>query len=284
METTIRQFGENWPESVFADLHRCVQAFVTPPTIEIIREGFPFNKYHVHRRNFDNNEWLCITGQLSIRNIRHRYNVPIVIWISHKFPTDAPIVTLLDSTDIAIMPDHSNVDKRGLIFLPYLNSWNASNTLLDMLVMTVNVFEGNLPIQRKPITCQQPAAVKQHSVIVNEEQVRQNQFVKCAIKSLAHELGDALWDNTAPLTAENEQTIDWIDIYADADSVIKDMKVRNFSNYRIAEAVALGIAIDSHLNRLHDKFVLTHFTNLSTYIAIIRAMGRRQTFAFIHAK
>lgn len=280
METIIKLFGKDnqWTDNTFSDFNRCVQAFVTSPCINIIQEGFPFKTYQIYQLRNIKKEWLLIIGSLSIRHIKRRYNVPLDIWIPSTFPTIAPIITISRSaSNIIIKQDHSYVDKRGLIFLPYLKSWNGSHTLLDTLVAIINAFDGNLPI--RSIQVQSSTT---HPAKIKLSDIKHKNLIKSAINNIVNEISKAFINNTISLTKENEHTLDWIDVYADSEPIIFDMKITDPQNYHMSKAIALGLSIDNHLHYLRERYILNQFNDLSSYITSIRSLCRIQTYAFMY--
>jgi ESCRT-I complex subunit TSG101 len=97
---------------------------------------------------------LQLYGTVPIYYKSRQYNIPINIWLVEKYPTHPPTCYVTPTKDMRIKPGHRHVDAMGLIYLPYLNQWNANSSNLAELVCPV-LF---CPIEldrylRGPLTC-----------------------------------------------------------------------------------------------------------------------------------
>src|SRR4051812_31460334 len=68
------------------------------------------------------------------------YNIPVSIWVVAEYPHRPPSCFVTPTKDMRIKDGHLHVDHFGMIYLPYLNQWNATNSnLLEMVTMMSSV-------------------------------------------------------------------------------------------------------------------------------------------------
>lgn len=278
----IKKFHSNWSDAIYTDLQRCLRAFVAGNAIvEIINK-----KPRTFKLINDGKNVLRISGLLSVLNIQTRYNVPISIWIQHQYPVTPPTISIAcdlisPNNSIILIKSHPHVDENGMIYLPYLSTWNPQiSTILDIMAHMVKIFEGNLPIRSIPV-CPSPIPPPPPSVA---EESDKDRLIKNAIASIATEIQQTLWNNT--ITNEDERSLDWIDKFATKIPVITEMKDEDPLNYRLAKAVALGLAIETHLSKLQEFFMMNPIgsSSLEKHITDVRSLGRRLFYAYNFTK
>eukprot|EP00824_Muranothrix_gubernata_P003287 TRINITY_DN1402_c0_g1_i1.p1 TRINITY_DN1402_c0_g1~~TRINITY_DN1402_c0_g1_i1.p1 ORF type:complete len:396 (+),score=62.35 TRINITY_DN1402_c0_g1_i1:125-1312(+) len=83
-----------------------------------------------------------------------QYNIPVNIWVLEDYPVAPPMCYVTPTRDMTIKPRHRHVDSSGLVFLPYLNQWNAQTSNLVNLCGQMSVVFG----QDTPVYSKQAAA------------------------------------------------------------------------------------------------------------------------------
>ncbi len=63
---------------------------------------------------------------------RVKYNIPVSVWVTERYPRQAPIVYVNPTPDMIIKPRHSFVDASGLVNSAYLRNWNDDSNLRFM--------------------------------------------------------------------------------------------------------------------------------------------------------
>jgi ESCRT-I complex subunit TSG101 len=79
---------------------------------------------------------LQLYGTVPIFYKARQYNIPVVIWLVENYPMHPPTCYVTPTKDMRVKPGHRHVDPMGLIYLPYLNQWNANTSNLAELVCT----------------------------------------------------------------------------------------------------------------------------------------------------
>ena len=93
---------------------------------------------------------LCMYGTVPIHFKGHQYNIPVNIWIPHAFPATPPKV-LVVPTETMLVKAGRHVDTSGVVYLPYLHSWQAGRSTLKQLTDEMaGVFGQDPPVYAKP--------------------------------------------------------------------------------------------------------------------------------------
>lgn len=77
-----------------------------------------------------------------------KYNIPILIWLPERYPTQAPLVYVTPTSNMIVKIGHSFVDPSGLVRSPYLSHWMPNSDLsstcqeMAMLFGTGNACRG----------------------------------------------------------------------------------------------------------------------------------------------
>jgi len=92
-----------------------------------------------------------VTGTIPVIIKAVKYNIPIRIWIPVQYPYRPPMVYVTPATGMAITPNHPHVDAAGIVYLPYLNSWNpATHSLLPLVQAMAVIFGKQTPLYSAP--------------------------------------------------------------------------------------------------------------------------------------
>lgn len=94
---------------------------------------------------------LRLAGVVPIVFNRNAYNIPVTIWIPEVYPRAPPTCFVTPTKDMRIKPQHRHVDAQGMIYLPYLSSWNASSSsLIHLVTVLASVFGEEPPVFAAP--------------------------------------------------------------------------------------------------------------------------------------
>jgi len=97
----------------------------------------------------DGNEsrMLVIGGTVPILFQNAHYHIPVEIFIPPSYPSNPPICYVRPTPSMSIKTPHRHVDVEGLIYLPYLHSWNPrTHTLTDLVAYIAQVFGQDPPV------------------------------------------------------------------------------------------------------------------------------------------
>ena len=92
-----------------------------------------------------------LTGTVPIYFSNVKYNIPVALWISERYPNQPPVayVTPLDS--MIIKPNHSYVDASGMVRTPYLFHWHPERCdLVGMVEEMTQIFGNEPPLFARP--------------------------------------------------------------------------------------------------------------------------------------
>lgn len=105
-------------------------------------------------------------GVLPINYKGAAYNIPITMYFDPPYPKSAPRCFVTPTDNMAVSPNHPNVDTGGMFYCPMLSAWNErSSTLIELVSVMMSSFGANPPVYstaggaRPP--AQQPAAAAQ---------------------------------------------------------------------------------------------------------------------------
>lgn len=94
-----------------------------------------------------------LTGTIPVIIKSERYNIPISLWIPEAYPYRPPLVYVTPTRDMAITRGHPHVDAGGVVYLPYISTWNPTHNLLPLVQAMCLVFGKQSPlyaVQRSP--------------------------------------------------------------------------------------------------------------------------------------
>ena len=92
-----------------------------------------------------------VRGTLPIVFRGNQYNIPVVMWIPARYPNECPKCFVAPTKDMIIRRNHSNVDRSGNIFLPYLKDWSPYRSrLVELCTVMASVFSSAPPLNAKP--------------------------------------------------------------------------------------------------------------------------------------
>lgn len=86
-------------------------------------------------------------GVLPITYNGATYNIPVTIYFDPPYPAQPPRCFVTPSQGMALKPAHPHVDSGGMIYIPYLNGWNAtSSTLTELAGYLTSTFSTAPPV------------------------------------------------------------------------------------------------------------------------------------------
>lgn len=88
-----------------------------------------------------------LEGTIPIQYRSNQYNIPVALWLPLNFPSKCPICYVTPVANMKIKQKHMHVDSQGLIYHPYLHSWQASgSTLVELVGLFCSVFGKEPPL------------------------------------------------------------------------------------------------------------------------------------------
>ncbi|KAJ1469841.1 UEV domain-containing protein, partial [Baffinella frigidus] len=93
-------------------------------------------------------KFLKLEGTVQMYYQNQGYYVPLAVFLRADHPQNPPVCIVTPTPDMMIKPNHNHVDVQGVVYLPYLHTWNASGS---------SVIEVN-----PPHTNQHPPIVSSH--------------------------------------------------------------------------------------------------------------------------
>ncbi len=105
----------------------------------------------MHRNDGTSETLAKVRGTLPIVFRGTQYNIPVVVWIPARYPTACPRCYVTPTKDMIIKQGHTNVDRNGQVFLPYLQDWSrAHSRLVELCTVMASVFSDMPPVNAKP--------------------------------------------------------------------------------------------------------------------------------------
>jgi len=94
---------------------------------------------------------LRLAGTVPITYSGANYNIPVVVWLTESYPFGPPSVYVTPTADMVIKPRHKHVDSQGVVYLPYISSWNANTcNIISMVEVIIVVFSQDPPVRSTP--------------------------------------------------------------------------------------------------------------------------------------
>jgi len=91
---------------------------------------------------------LFLAGTLPIWYNTNQYNIPINIWVVDAYPLAPPVIYVTPTPDMVIKPKHRHVDSTGMVYLPYLSTWNATScNILNLASVMSQIFGQDPPVR-----------------------------------------------------------------------------------------------------------------------------------------
>eukprot|EP01083_Nonionella_stella_P149047 472806_1 len=88
-----------------------------------------------------------LNGTIPIEFKSKQYNIPVSFWLPLQFPACCPICYVTPYPGMKIRKNHKHVDRQGLIYHPYLNSWEAHvSNLVELVGLLCSTFGENPPL------------------------------------------------------------------------------------------------------------------------------------------
>jgi ESCRT-I complex subunit TSG101 len=90
---------------------------------------------------------LYLVGTIPIYYKGVQYNIPVNIWFTANYPLSPPTMLVIPAIGMELKPQHKHVDSKGIVYLPYLNQWNAqSSSINELVTFASSVFSANPPV------------------------------------------------------------------------------------------------------------------------------------------
>jgi len=111
---------------------------------------------------------LLLSGTIPIYFQAVQYNIPIDVFVPEAYPRQPPKMYVRPTSNMIVHPNHAQVDKEGMVYLPYLADWHAhaaagnldaspmggrgGYNLSELLVLAASVFSEHPPLFTRPPT------------------------------------------------------------------------------------------------------------------------------------
>jgi hypothetical protein len=91
-----------------------------------------------------------------------KYNIPVVIWLTDKYPQSAPLIYVTPTPNMVIKQNHSFLDPSGMVHTPCITNWlYPRSNLLDTVTEMSIIFGSETPLYSKPANYTGPAPMYQ---------------------------------------------------------------------------------------------------------------------------
>ncbi len=93
---------------------------------------------------------LNLSGTLPIFFKGNQYNIPVTIWLLDVYPYMSPIFFVTPTIEMVIKEKHKHVDSIGIVYHPYISSWNAQNcNIVELCRVIATTFGEDPPVRQK---------------------------------------------------------------------------------------------------------------------------------------
>eukprot|EP00026_Physarum_polycephalum_P005310 Phypoly_transcript_05342.p1 GENE.Phypoly_transcript_05342~~Phypoly_transcript_05342.p1 ORF type:complete len:459 (+),score=101.56 Phypoly_transcript_05342:98-1474(+) len=139
LDTILYQIRYRDPQRIRGEV---ADLFMKPHVASLTPQSRPLT------RNGPPQQLLCLVGTIPIVYNGASYNIPINLWIVDQYPWNPPVVYVTPTNDMAITPRHKHVDLSGMVYHPYMSSWNmATSNLAGLITSLSSVFSAEPPVR-----------------------------------------------------------------------------------------------------------------------------------------
>jgi len=90
---------------------------------------------------------LVFQGTIAMTYRNNQYNIPVDIYLPPQYPVRPPVCFVRPVENMVIKENHRHVGSDGMIYMPYLHTWNQSNhSLTDMASSMSLIFGADPPV------------------------------------------------------------------------------------------------------------------------------------------
>ena len=90
-------------------------------------------------------------GTVPITYRGNSYNIPMTVYFDPPYPDQPPRCFVSPTAGMSVKPGHNNVDQNGMVYLPYLHTWDSRrSTLVELLTICASAFSENPPVYSGP--------------------------------------------------------------------------------------------------------------------------------------
>ncbi|EGC32743.1 hypothetical protein DICPUDRAFT_155276 [Dictyostelium purpureum] len=90
-----------------------------------------------------------IKGTIPICFKNINYYLPIIVWVPLNYPLEYPTIFLDPTPEMRIVESHQHANLQGLVYHPYISSWNSASTLGQCLKLLCDAFSFKPPLETK---------------------------------------------------------------------------------------------------------------------------------------
>jgi len=104
---------------------------------------------------------IYLKGTIPIFYSNVTYYIPVVVWLPLQYPIESPMVVLDPTSDMFIVKSHPHVNEQGVVYHPYMTSWNTSSTLGQYIKLLCDSFSLRPPLQQATSSNTSPPPTRQ---------------------------------------------------------------------------------------------------------------------------
>lgn len=253
---------------------------------------------------------LYLSGTLPILFKGNQYNIPITIWLPDAYPYIPPAIFVTPTIEMMIKEKHKHVDSIGIVYHPYISTWNQQNcNIVELCKVIVIVFEEDPPVRQKSIQSIQSQLnlnnsnkneeEKKKKILTQKIQQKLQEFYTITIKEVdclmggisnteeyIEKLNQELKNITSNLVSVEQQIIetsDWLENNnnnsnnEDDDDIDSKTDASDPISRQLFDLVAEDATIEDIIYYL-DKALQRDVIDLSVYLKQVRNFSTQQYF------
>lgn len=145
------QNKERLRQDVSALLRTC--STLTPQTGTFAGQGRQVTLFHLY-------------GVLPITYNGATYNIPVTMYFDPPYPKQPPRCFVTPTSGMELKKSHPHVDQGGMIYIPYLSSWNErSSSLTELVTFLKSIFSIQPPVHSTAAGSRPAAAAKAPPIV-----------------------------------------------------------------------------------------------------------------------
>lgn len=104
-------------------------------------------------------------GTIPIHYQGNKYNIPIVVWLTARYPDEAPLAYVVPTATMVIKAGHPHVDRNGQVTCACLRTWNSrQSNLVGLCLEMSHLFGQDPPLFSQPAAAAAAAAAATNAV------------------------------------------------------------------------------------------------------------------------
>ena len=130
---------------------------------------------------------MLLKGTIPMVYMGGQYHVPIDLYLPPKYPLKPPIAFVRPIPTMMIKDGHKNVGSDGMVYMPYLHSWNHSYNIVALCTHMSNDFGKDPPLFARPAGHTATSNITRPSVTAHPPRYEDVQQEQARINALAEE-------------------------------------------------------------------------------------------------